>query len=255
MEIKEIYNRNKARILTALVLLGIGIFMAFLDSLFVTWSILGIVYIFAFYEAMQLFAIEDKKLLLYPVILWIAAAFYAHPTDLVFIVLIIAIAFKAHKKDVDYQNLAPLLYPSISMLFLFSLYKDYGMATLVWLVVLVALSDTGAYVVGKSIGKTPFSQTSPNKTWEGVAGGIIIATIGGVLVGMTSHTFLFSLLTSLLVSAAAVWGDLFESYLKRSAGVKDSGNIFPGHGGFLDRLDGYLFGVVVMVVILRGVGV
>jgi phosphatidate cytidylyltransferase len=70
---------------------------------------------------------------------------------------------------------------------------------------------------------------------------------------MLNYGFIFSLVISVLVSCASVWGDLFESYLKREAGVKDSGDIFPGHGGFLDRLDGYLFGVVVMVVIIRGV--
>jgi phosphatidate cytidylyltransferase len=54
------------------------------------------------------------------------------------------------------------------------------------------------------------------------------------------------------VAIAAVFGDLFESYLKRQAGVKDSGNILPGHGGVLDRIDGYLFGAIVMHILLRG---
>ena len=54
------------------------------------------------------------------------------------------------------------------------------------------------------------------------------------------------------MALSSIWGDLFESYLKREAGVKDSGNLFPGHGGMLDRLDGYLFASVIMVILLRG---
>lgn len=253
MNIQELFNTNKERVLTGLVLMGIAVLMAMMDSLFITWAILGIAYLFAFSEAMKLFGVQDKKLLMYAFLIWVAAAFYAHPTDLIFIVLIIAIAFMAHKKDVNYKLLAPFFYPSIPMLFLFSLYKDYGMSVLIWLVVVIATTDTGAYFVGKSIGKNSFSPTSPNKTWEGVVGGIVLATIAGTLVGILNYGLLLSLVISLLVSCASVWGDLFESYLKREAGVKDSGDIFPGHGGFLDRLDGYLFGVVVIVVILRGI--
>jgi phosphatidate cytidylyltransferase len=61
-----------------------------------------------------------------------------------------------------------------------------------------------------------------------------------------------AILISMLTAMAAVFGDLFESYLKRQAGVKDSGNILPGHGGILDRIDGYLFGAIVMLIFLRG---
>lgn len=253
MNIKDTYNANKERILTGLVLLGVAILIAIIDNFFVTWSILGICYIFAFYEAMNLFNIKNDKFFIYAVALWIAAAFYPNPTDLIFIVIIAIISIKTHKKELNYRTLMPFLYPSISMLFLFTLYVDYGMETFIWLVVVVASTDTAAYFVGKGMGKTPFSPTSPNKTWEGVVGGISIATIAGTLIGSISHSIALAIFTSLVVSAASVWGDLFESYLKREAGVKDSGNIFPGHGGFLDRLDGYLFGVVIMVIILRGI--
>ncbi|WP_024955059.1 phosphatidate cytidylyltransferase [Sulfurospirillum arcachonense] len=252
MDFKKIYDSNKERVLTGLVLMGIAILMAIMDSLFLTWAILGICYMFAFYEAMKLFGEKDNKFYVYALLIWIAAAFYPHPIELIFIVLVVLIATMAHKKDVKYEALAPFLYPSISMLFLLTLYKDFGMSILIWLVVVVASTDTGAYFVGKSIGKTPFSPTSPNKTWEGVVGGIFIATIAGTFIGMVFYPVEIALVTSLLVSASSVWGDLFESYLKREAGVKDSGTIFPGHGGFLDRLDGYLFAVIFMFVILRG---
>lgn len=253
MNIKEIYKSNEQRILTGLALLAIAVLTALMDSLFLTWAILGIAYLCAFHEAMKLFGEEDNKLYVYAVLIWIAAAFYPYPEGLIFVILVISTAVMAHKKEVNYKALAPFFYPSISMLFLFTLYKDFGMSMLIWLVVVVASTDTAAYFVGKSIGKTSFSPTSPNKTWEGVIGGILVATIAGTLVGLMHYSFFVAMLVSFLVSTASVWGDLFESYLKREAGVKDSGTIFPGHGGFLDRLDGYLFGVVIMVFILRGI--
>ena len=119
MNIKEIYKSNEQRILTGLVLLGIAVLTAFMDSLFLTWSILGIAYLFSFYEAMKLFGEEDNKLYVYAVLVWIAAAFYPYPEGLIFVILVIATAVMAHKKEVNYKALAPFFYPSISMLFLF----------------------------------------------------------------------------------------------------------------------------------------
>jgi phosphatidate cytidylyltransferase len=101
-----------------------------------------------------------------------------------------------------------------------------------------------AYIVGSIFGKTPLSKISPKKTWEGTIGGIILSII---VVGLVSHWY-FNLkwLTYFLVIIAAIaaitgtFGDLLESKLKRMAGVKDSGSIMPGHGGFLDRFDSLL---------------
>jgi phosphatidate cytidylyltransferase len=253
MNIKEVLGSSIERILTGVILLGIAILMVAMDSLFLTWAILGIAYMLSFREAMRLFGEKDDKFYIYAVLIWIAAAFYPHPTDLVFVILIVAVSIMTYRKDVKFRALAPFLYPVIPMVFLFTLYKDFGIYMLIWLVVIVASTDVAAYFVGKCVGKTPFSEMSPNKTWEGVLGGIAAGTVIGASVGLMNQPILFAIFTSLLVSVASVWGDLFESYLKREAGVKDSGTIFPGHGGFLDRLDGYLFGVVIMVVIIRGV--
>lgn len=78
-----------------------------------------------------------------------------------------------------------------------------------------------------------------------------MATLVGTLFGMSSVGLGLAFVIALLTSAASVWGDLYESFLKREAGVKDSGTIFPGHGGMLDRIDGYLFGGIVMFVLLQ----
>jgi len=101
-------------------------------------------------------------------------------------------------------------------------------------------------------GKRQFCVTSPNKTIEGVVGGVVIATFAGFFTGSMLVDWPQALLISFGVSVASIFGDLFESYLKREAGVKDSGNILPGHGGMLDRVDGYLFSGIVMVLLLRG---
>jgi len=252
MDIKEIYNANKQRILTSFTLLFVVAIVAFVDNLFITWLFFGIVYLIAFKEALILFSIDDRKYYTYAVALWLAAFIYPNPDDLTFIVLIIVVSVMVHKKELNFKLLAPFLYPSVSMLFLIALYKDFGLNSLIWLFIIVSSADIGAFVVGKSIGKTSFSKTSPNKTWEGVIGGILLATILGTVVGLTSINLSSSLLVSFLVSLSSVWGDLFESYLKREAGVKDSGDIFPGHGGMLDRADGYMFASIIMLVLLRG---
>lgn len=106
-----------------------------------------------------------------------------------------------------------------------------------------AACDTGAYLVGSTLGRHKMiPHISPGKTWEGLGGGILGAVIAAVaLSGILKIDWLPAILLGLLICAAAVSGDLCESLLKRAAGVKDSGNVIPGHGGILDRVDSILF--------------
>ena len=112
------------------------------------------------------------------------------------------------------------------------------------IIVAIWINDTMAYIVGSFIGKTPLSKISPKKTWEGTIGGIILSIL---VVGLIAYYgFQFDWLTYHLVIIAAIaaiagtFGDLLESKLKRMAGVKDSGSLMPGHGGFMDRFDSLL---------------
>ena len=107
------------------------------------------------------------------------------------------------------------------------------------------INDTMAYIVGSLIGKTPLTSISPKKTWEGTLGGIIlcvtVVTIGSsYLPTLRDFHFIHWLMISLIASVAGTFGDILESKLKRMAGVKDSGSLLPGHGGFLDRFDSLL---------------
>jgi phosphatidate cytidylyltransferase len=110
------------------------------------------------------------------------------------------------------------------------------------------VNDTMAYVVGSFIGKTPLSSISPKKTWEGTIGGIILAVaVMSFIAYLTQKlSITHAAIIAALASISGTYGDLFESKLKRMAGVKDSGRIMPGHGGFLDRFDSILFAATVV---------
>ncbi|VAW49419.1 Phosphatidate cytidylyltransferase [hydrothermal vent metagenome] len=115
--------------------------------------------------------------------------------------------------------------------------------------------DTGAYFSGKRFGKTKLApHVSPGKTWEGVWGGVALAfviSLMGVMwlqVELTISIWFFTILLA-AIALFSVLGDLFESVLKRQAGLKDSGTIFPGHGGILDRADSLLIAVPMMYVL------
>jgi len=119
-------------------------------------------------------------------------------------------------------------------------------------VVLVWAADTGAYFAGKRYGTTRLApRISPNKTtagaWGGLAVGILVALVGGWLLGERDGALLAVVVLAAATVAASILGDLVESLLKRQANVKDSGAIFPGHGGLLDRLDSVFAAVPVFV--------
>jgi len=244
------------RWVTAIALLAVVGLVAWLDNFTVMWLFLGVIYIFAFYEATQLFRLASTSVYFWAVALWIVAYFYPNPDDLFFLIAIIFASALAYSRNFEYKLLRPFLYPASGMLFLLVLYKDFGMQAMLWLLVVVASTDVGAFFSGKIFGKHPFSPTSPNKTWEGVFGGVIIATAAGtsmawVLDEMFIIDWRHAVIISFFTSVASVYGDLFESFLKRRADVKDSGSILPGHGGILDRIDGYLFGSIIMVISFR----
>jgi phosphatidate cytidylyltransferase len=110
------------------------------------------------------------------------------------------------------------------------------------------LNDTLAYLTGSFFGRTPLSRFSPKKTWEGTLGGIglsvALVTAFGYY-GMGGETWLYGTV-AFLTAVSGTLGDLLESWLKRKAGVKDSGSLMPGHGGFLDRFDSLLAAVPVV---------
>lgn len=107
------------------------------------------------------------------------------------------------------------------------------------------INDTMAYIVGSLIGKTPFSKISAKKTWEGTIGGAILCVAVIALIGWWTKFYTVTdwICIAAICAVFGTLGDLLESKLKRLAGVKDSGTIMPGHGGFLDRFDSLLIAI------------
>lgn len=248
----SIFEDHKERIITGFALLAAVIVIGLIDNFFVMWLVFGGIYILAFKEAVKLFEVENDGLLPFAVGLWLVAGVYPYGDDLFVLAGVAYASAVAFNKEIQWKDFFPFIYPTAGMLFMLTMYQEYGVMSLLWLLAVVALTDVGAYAVGKSIGKTQFCETSPNKTMEGVIGGITVATIGGAFFGLGVVDFTVGFFVSFAVAVSSIFGDLFESSLKRSAGVKDSGDLLPGHGGVLDRIDGYLFGGIVMLVLLRG---
>ncbi|OYQ75456.1 phosphatidate cytidylyltransferase [Wohlfahrtiimonas sp. G9077] len=137
----------------------------------------------------------------------------------------------------------------VSIGMLHQLPGGYGFGLVLYVIALVALADSGAYFVGRKMGVNKLAPSiSPGKTIEGALGGLIFSTVFAILVAISlpesftgGQKFGF-ILISMIAAMLSVSGDLYESLIKRHAGYKDSGNLFPGHGGVLDRIDGLIAG-------------
>ena len=156
------------------------------------------------------------------------------------------------KKEITFSNdrskLGLLIrYCVFSMIFLIllPLYKgEYNSILIISILVLIWVNDSFAFLVGKNFGKRKlFVSVSPKKTQEGFLGGLIFALIAAFIISKFNNDFTLInwLIIALIVSVVGTIGDLVESKFKRQANIKDSGNIMPGHGGILDRLDSLLF--------------
>ncbi|MGB5483619.1 phosphatidate cytidylyltransferase [Parasphingorhabdus sp.] len=129
--------------------------------------------------------------------------------------------------------------PALAILYLRDI--DNGILIMLWTLALVWATDIGAYFSGRAIGGPKLApQFSPNKTWAGLVGGVALTAVVSYALHIYWGLPFYLVLLSIPLAGLAQMGDLFESWLKRKAGAKDSGTIFPGHGGVMDRLDGLI---------------
>ncbi len=171
------------------------------------------------------------------------------------VAIYISLLYTKKNQTKEYRNhpylFVPLIYIAIPLsltsAILFRTAGQYNSALLLSLLIITWVSDVGAYVAGISFGQKNghklFPSISPKKSWEGFAGGLLLAIVSAFAIShfnLISSGLIHSIIISVIVNIGGVLGDLVESQLKREFGVKDSGTIMPGHGGLLDRFDGTL---------------
>jgi phosphatidate cytidylyltransferase len=152
-------------------------------------------------------------------------------------------------------SIFPIAYLGLPLGALAAVRTSGGRGAVVLMMVAIVISDSAQYYTGRALGRRPLAPSiSPNKTVEGAIGGLVFGTIalalGARLVFPGPSVWLVALVGA-SIAALGIVGDLFESLLKRSAGIKDSGTIIPGHGGVLDRIDSWLFAAPVYYVFVR----
>ena len=170
------------------------------------------------------------------------------------LVLIVFISELYRQKEAPFRNIAYTLLGIVYIAFPFALfncivfpdflaYSDYSPHLLIGLFIFLWSNDSGAYLIGSQFGKHRlFERISPKKSWEGFIGGAVFSTLVAVLISQyySEFSLLNLIVINLIAITAGTFGDLCESMFKRRIGKKDSGNFFPGHGGFLDRFDSML---------------
>jgi len=250
----------KQRIITAILALVLFIPL----TLYGSWPFTIFVYLIASIGLWELLRMKETHKYFFPSLLaiftlWIMLAplsvsqsfLWHHKSEIIMIFVLILLSYTVLKKnrftfdDAGFVLLATLYVGMGFFYFLETRYSDNGLATILFVLFIVWATDTGAYFFGRAFGKNKlWPKISPNKTIEGALGGIVLASIVGVIFHIV-HPFDYPLITiigvTIVASIFGQIGDLVESALKRHFNVKDSGNILPGHGGILDRFDSMMF--------------
>jgi phosphatidate cytidylyltransferase len=261
-----------ARELTAAVLSPIAIYIIGWSHAYVFDAAIALIAAGALYEFLSLgrrkgYAVPTALCIL--VMLFIIAAFILEPISVemgVFLTLLIVPAWfvfspGALEEALPSSAIAVMATLYVGMLggSLIRLRNDFagpavsiGSKLVFFLVLVVWLGDAGAYYIGKRFGKHLLSPAiSPKKTIEGLVGGIAVSILTAIIIHFTffqAFPLIHAVIAGVILSIAGVIGDLAESMWKRSAAVKDSGTLFPGHGGFLDRFDSVFYTTPILYV-------
>ena len=204
----------KKRIITSIVLIGIFLFCYFIHAYFF-YALIAIVSLISWIESNNIF----KKI-------------------------------KLRKSLKNINVFLSFIY--LSFFAFIVCYSYYEKISLIFILLVCIFSDVGGYIIGKTIGGKKLTKISPKKTISGSIGSLFFSIIPLFIFNIYDNDVypikIFIFLLCLLISLACQIGDLFISYLKRKANVKDTGNILPGHGGLLDRIDGIILAVPVGIV-------
>lgn len=247
------FNIEPARLKTGFLLTAFLAVILFLNNIYIFWILFTVFLFISIYEIANLSKIPNAfPLYVIGMIVVVFSLFFPKSHYVVSLILLFLASFYSYKGSFDNKTFKAVVYPILPISFFFSLVSEYELINIVWLIVVVSISDIGAYIVGKQIGKTKFAKVSPNKTIEGFFGALVFGSLAGSFIGAwIMDSWILGIIISFIMSFFSVFGDLYESFLKRRAKVKDSGSLLPGHGGILDRLDGFLFAAPVLYIVLE----
>jgi len=256
------------RVLSALVLLPVVVGTVWFLPAVATLALASIAAVLAFVEYASIMAALDIRIPRTVAAIAVVAACVGVGMSLVSVDLLmmsavivcgaLAVAGGAPSARTVHESVAmifPVAYIGLPLGALAAVRALSGREAVLLLMLAIVVSDSAQYYCGRAFGRRPLAPTiSPKKTLEGAIGGLIFGTaammVGGRWVFPDANLGLLALVSA-AIAALGMVGDLFESLLKRSAGVKDSSNIIPGHGGVLDRIDSWLFAAPVYYAFVR----
>lgn len=260
------------RIITAAVGIPIGIFILYLNNAHILAGVTALLSVMAVHEILTAAKYSEHKAvsvisIVFSFVLPLVFCYDNMKNNFVIIGFVFLIsmfcAMLCNHKNVKFEELSVICLMSVcvplgisTLAFFMFRYPEHGIFFIVYTLVCTWISDGGAYFVGTFLGKHKLCPNiSPKKTWEGFFGGVFFAGLFGLILGFGyegwdylftgQHNFEVNIpaltIIALLSSPIGVLGDLSASLLKRQCGVKDFGNILPGHGGIMDRFDSVIF--------------
>lgn len=253
MVLSSKWSDLRTRVVSALALAALALVAALLGGWVFHLLVAGVSGAML-WELMRLFAPQEARAALLTSVLGAATLFVAilMPFGLALLIVCAPVLVGVVQlKSGQVRFLGYGLAVMMAGLALVQLRDEAGLLWLLWFLLLVIASDVAGYFAGKALGGPKFwPRISPKKTWTGTVAGWIAAGIVGVIFDLWLKSPLPLAVVSVALAMAAQIGDIAESALKRGVGVKDASNLLPGHGGFLDRMDGMVGAALLLLLVM-----
>ena len=248
VKIRELIKRTASSIL----LIVFTLYLNYVGGYYF-FSVVFVLFLFLNLEYYKLFSLEHKNIIFFVNLIFKFICIYLSFLNSLYLIIIpflLGISLSSFHKRKWHIRVFPYIYfvlPACLIIYLNS-HVENGKSLIIWLFVIVWTSDIFGFLLGSYFkGPKLIISISPNKTWSGFIGSITFGSLASILFAFYSNlaNFMESLILGIVVSFSSIIGDLFESHLKRLNNKKDTSNLIPGHGGLLDRLDGFLFAIVI----------